>query len=537
MGADFVAANGQRSHYLISIARCACIPFSWIGAIICYLWGKDLYGRPAGLLACLLWCFDPSILGHGALITPDAHCAALGVAANYTFWRWLINPTWSGTLLAGAVLGVAELSKTTLLLLYPIWPLVWVVYRWNSRNQMNARRWAREASMLLLRMVLGVAVLNSAYGFSGSFQRLGTLTFVSALLSRQTHDVPIQIPQSSLVDVPEPGNRFRNTWLGALPLPLPRDYALGIDLQQRDFEHYGRPFYLAGTWSKTGWFYYYGYALLVKEPASTILLIMLCIADSLGCLIRRSAFGFPKNRELILLLPAIVIFFTASLKTGINEHTRYVLPALPFLFIWTGRLTSFIDVSQSGTTSHLSFRSTASSTRVVPAFTLMVLAAWLVTSSCWIFPHSLSFFNEFAGGPLNGANHLLGSNLDWGQDLTYLAAELEAEREHANALCVSSFNPALVYGPALTVNADVLDSFGRPQWPLLPKSPLYISRNYERGANGFVYDSRGAKHPIYDGALSFLTTQSADKCVTYAISRYNAVIPRNVETSTQQFSR
>lgn len=48
------------------------------------------------------------------------------------------------------------------------------------------------------------------------------------------------------------------------------------------------------------------------------------------------------------------------------------------------------------------------------------LCCWFVGSSLWIYPHSLSYFNEFVGGPLNGAEHLLGSNLDWGQDLRYV---------------------------------------------------------------------------------------------------------------------
>jgi hypothetical protein len=38
----------------------------------------------------------------------------------------------------------------------------------------------------------------------------------------------------------------------------------------------------------------------------------------------------------------------------------------------------------------------------------------------WIYPHSLSYFNELAGGPNNGHAHLLDSNIDWGQDLLFL---------------------------------------------------------------------------------------------------------------------
>jgi hypothetical protein len=33
-----------------------------------------------------------------------------------------------------------------------------------------------------------------------------------------------------------------------------------------------------------------------------------------------------------------------------------------------------------------------------------------------VFPHHLSYFNAFVGGPRNGHHHLLGSSFDWGQD-------------------------------------------------------------------------------------------------------------------------
>ena len=39
-----------------------------------------------------------------------------------------------------------------------------------------------------------------------------------------------------------------------------------------------------------------------------------------------------------------------------------------------------------------------------------------VTSSLTVFPHELVYFNELSGGPQNGHQHLLHSNLDWGQD-------------------------------------------------------------------------------------------------------------------------
>ena len=40
MGNDLLAANGTRSFVLFMLARWACIPFSLIGVITCFLWGR-----------------------------------------------------------------------------------------------------------------------------------------------------------------------------------------------------------------------------------------------------------------------------------------------------------------------------------------------------------------------------------------------------------------------------------------------------------------------------------------------------------------
>lgn len=60
VGHDFVRHNGDRSFRLFTVARLACIPFSILGALVCYGWARDLYGSRAGCLAAALWCFSPS---------------------------------------------------------------------------------------------------------------------------------------------------------------------------------------------------------------------------------------------------------------------------------------------------------------------------------------------------------------------------------------------------------------------------------------------------------------------------------------------
>jgi len=113
-----------------------------------------------------------------------------------------------------------------------------------------------------------------------------------------------------------------------------------------------------------------------------------------------------------MLLPSLAILLLVSSQTGINVHSRYVLPLLPFAFVW---------ISKIARSFALRHRALAS------AVTLSL--AWSVTSSLWVYPHSLSHFNELVGGPKCGHYCLLDSNIGWGQDLLYLKRWLDEHPE------------------------------------------------------------------------------------------------------------
>jgi 4-amino-4-deoxy-L-arabinose transferase-like glycosyltransferase len=498
MGEDFVAANGERSFFLFMIARWACLPFSWIGGIVCYLWARDLYGRPSGVLACSIWCFEPNILTHASLITPDAPATVLGLAACYTFWRWLKKPTWSQAALTGVVLGLAELAKTTLILFYPLWPVMWVAYRWPDRKSMAARDWFREGGMLALRMAAGLYVLNMGYGFEASFRPLGEFRFVSELFTGEVRarrsDIGVSGTTTSnasstpLAPRPSSANRLDGTWLASIPFPLPANYLLGIDQQQEDFEHYGKPSYLRGQWSDQGWWYYYVYAIAIKVPLGLLALgVLTQVANAipsarqlLSGLSSTASASLPISlRDLfILLLPPLVILLVVSAKTGINEHMRYALPSFPFFLIGVSAcLKNLVDIG------HGTFVNCAPHRRACPlALTLLL---WSVVSSWWIYPHSLSYFNESIGGPLNGPKHLLGSCVDWGQDLRYMQQML-AGQSRRRPIVVACLSHARITDKGLSESSiQQLDGDPTPE-----NAWFLISWNFFRGAQGAAWDCR-----------------------------------------------
>ena len=396
VGADFLDANGSRAFWLINLGRLACIPFSLLGGYFSFRWASKLYGPRCGLVALTLWCASPSIIANGPLITGDMAATAVGVTAFYAFWKWIREPSIYSAVPAGALLGLAQLAKFIWVLLYVLWPLLWIAWNLASRGETLRRRWRAAAAHLAIMVVLSLYVINLGYAFTKPFQPLRQF-YLGERILRQFE---------ALLPGDQPGAAPVLEWLGALPVPLPEDYLGGIEQILR--KHVGRhPAYVRGQWQPNACWYYYLYAALIKLPLGTLALF------GLACFLPRLFPGKPDEWKsgLLVLIPAAAVICLATFS-GALKVFRYILPILPFLFIFaskTGR--AFAGKRQT------------------PAVLVGALVAWSVTSSLWIYPHSLSYFNELVGGPRRGHHHLIDSNIDWGQDLLYLREWLDRHPE------------------------------------------------------------------------------------------------------------
>ena len=328
VGRDFVKANGRRSFRLFTFARWACIPFVLLGGYVCFLWAKELYGSQAGLMTLALWTFAPNILANGHLITPDIGATSLVAISGYCFWRWLKRPIFSAALLCGFLLGLTQLTRITGLVLCALWPAIWVFWRLTSQkfdgsSRSDSDRFRNpksEARQLAAMFLVAAFVLNLGYGFEGSFKKLGDYRFVSEALSGERG-----------LRTGAWGNRFSGTLLGEIPVPVPENYLLGIDIPKESFEP-KEPKYLLGEFERGRQWYYYLYALTVKVPLGTLLLFLL---TWLSAIERR-----PSNQErqttwrdeVVLLAPAVGIFLIVSANPWMNRQVPDVLPAFPFGF-------------------------------------------------------------------------------------------------------------------------------------------------------------------------------------------------------------
>lgn len=404
---QIMRAYRQDTLCYIRLARLICISFSLLGAAICWRWSTDLFGPLSGLIAMLLWCFSPFVLGHASLITADAHSAALGITAIYSFWRWLKHPTFYCAGITGFLLGLAILSKVTLLSFLPICFVLWYL-DFDRRNwSMMRATWKRDLAMLMLTGFTCLFFINAGYLFRETCRPLlehapfASDTFRNLVGQVDDHEGKESKPISLLARI---------------PIPLPKDFILGIDIQKSDFEN-GRRCYLGGQWQdNAGWWYFYIYALLVKVPLGTLGLFLL----TLIMWILSKPFRLGRVDELALLLPPLTIFLLVSSQTGMTIHCRYLLPALPFIVIWTSRVGQVFSQNNGP-----------------KAIVVSVLTSWALLGSLYHYPHSLSYFNEIIGGPRNAGKHLLDSNVGWDQDLLFLKKWIEEHPEASPIQCVS----------------------------------------------------------------------------------------------------
>jgi len=460
----------------VVVGRAGLLAFAVLTVCCLLLWDRDLFDHRTAIIALLLWCFDPVVIAHGALITGDMCATSLGVAGMYVFWRWMRRPSMSGAVVCGVALGFVLLSKYVWVVMPVLWAVLWIVRRFVSPRP---ERWPLPGQLVVMAL-LAVYVVNVGYAFESTFQPWRTFQFESPTLQRFAVD-------------PEATSGL-SAWLGAVPVPLPRNYIMGVDVVAHHVQTVSFPTYVHGKFydGNVWWFHIYG--LLVKMPLGTWLLLLLAVYARVTKPARFEAGNvrWPSNAvecgagadgataseghrtegratasesrrtelfgarhwftDLVLWLPAITILVFVSWVTQI-KLLRYILPMLPFVFIWIGH--AFVW-AQEGRWWRKSL--------------VYGALAWSVGSSLWVYPHSLSYFNEAAGGTANGHNHLIWASYDWGQDMLFLKDWVD-EHPEAQPLYVNCYG---AIGPELVGIASQPTPWNGPQpgWYAISASVL-----------------------------------------------------------------
>jgi len=146
--------------------------------------------------------------------------------------------------------------------------------------------------------------------------------------------------------------------------------------------------------------------------------------------------GLSWPSDLGFLVIPVAVYFAMAVMTNMNIGHRHLLPIYPFLYVAAGLLgTEISRIADVGwrTASQL------------VGIALVAVSSSVVFYPVWrpqlVFPHYLSYFNELAGGPVNGWRSLVDSNIDWGQDLKSLKRWLD-EAQLAKPIYLCYFGTA-----------------------------------------------------------------------------------------------
>lgn len=439
-GTDFMERNRQRYDELFSWGRVPVVVLGLLLGGLVYLWASEQYGSAAGLLALFLYSFCPSVVAHAHLATVDLGHAFFFLLAIFLAQRFITRPSLARLAAAGLALGLAQLTKLTALILYPLLAVMATVallrgwrFAFGHRPTASGAVWSSIGAFALLGAI-SVATLNAGYLMQGTGARLGTFQLQSHALRQ-------------LVELLPP----------ALPVPLPVPFVYGLDGLQLTNELGENPNYLFGQWSQRGWHSYYLVALLFKTPLPFLALL------SIAVLCR------PRHRaaEAWVWLPALALLGWFSLFSRVQYGIRYVLPVLPLACVYAGRLVPWLASAP------------ALRGRVARAAVAALLVGYPV-SVLIATPNTIDYFNLLAGK--HPDDILIDSNLDWGQGLERLRSFRDRRGIDRIGLAYFGHVDPAIYGIAAS-------------WPRRddPQPPEYVaaSVNFLRGYPYVTYRDGG----------------------------------------------
>jgi len=394
-GNQFLFKIDNPADTMIFLGRMSMIFILMLFAGLLYFFMNKKFGSTAALLALFFFCFSPTILAHGKLITTDLG-AAFGVFITiFTFFNFLEKPTKKNTFIAALALAFAQLTKFSNVLLFPFLILISLI--WWFLNKNNFSELVKKVTLIF---VLTFILILPIYFFH----------IFNYPIERQVSDTEFLL--STFGNEP-----LKNTIIWMAGNPILRSYAqyfLGLFMvMQRAVG--GNTTFFMGEITNVGWIQYFPVVYLLKESLAFHILTLIAICFAIYKFIFRKKqdklISELKNiikthfLEFSLLSYTLFYWFTA-LKSNLNIGVRHLLPAILLTYVLVAIGISKLLQNKNNLK--------------IKILIISLLLSWQAASIFLTYPYLLSYYNEIGGGYRNGYNYVVDSNYDWGQGLKRL---------------------------------------------------------------------------------------------------------------------
>lgn len=408
---QFLFIYNHNTDQIVFFSRILMVALAAILGILIFAWSSKLYGYKAGVFSLFLYVFSPVILGNAGLAMLDLGCAAFIFAALFQLYRHLKKPTFVNLLFTGILFGLAQATKITALILYPIFLIYMTAYWLLNRKNGKVFFW-RTMGKLIFMWAIGILILWGTYFFE----------FKPLLKNEPDVQEKIEYIKKFSASMPFVKDKQRTAddlvWLANnVPLPL-TTYAISIMGFGRQIVLGDQGLFFMGQNLKSGSRIYYAILYLIRTPVPFIIFLILSIM-----LIGKARKGGFLT-DFFLLIPAISIFLAASFSR-LQGGIRYLLPIYPFLFVWVSRLAT-VKMGRFP---------------VLMKAVFYGLCVWYFFSSMSAYPHYLAYYNELVGGP-DGFAYKITADADWGQDFKELKRYVDNHKiKDIKLLCFGTVDP------------------------------------------------------------------------------------------------
>ncbi len=383
MGAGQFLYSNHNAESMLFRARMAAATLTIAAALIVFAAAYEMFGPMVGLLALVLFVFEPNLIAHGSFVTTDMGASLFLFAAVFAFYRYVKKPSALRLLFTGVVAGLALAAKHSGILWVPIFCLLALVEI--ARNDRfselcaggRVKRFLRMAGALFVVGLISVGVLWSFYHFH---------------FPAKPHGEAMTPPLTGYAaDIQHPWEK--SVILGcARRHLLPEAYLYGMTDILVFPQKFMRSYLFGKTYRHAQWVYFPAAFVIKSTLGFLLLLLLLPVAIAL----RRT----DRWREILFLAIPAAVYFLAAMRSGLNIGVRHILPVYPFLIV----LAAFAawSLAQHGR---------------VWRYAMALLLLFHCVSSARSFPNPLPYSNEVWGGPANTHKYLSDSNVDWAQQL------------------------------------------------------------------------------------------------------------------------
>jgi len=389
----FFESNAKQFERIAFYGRLPVLVIPLLLLLAAWWFTRQLFGPVPALISVFLLATEPNIAGNAIVVQNDVAAALALLLFVIAVKKFVTDARVIGALALGGALGLGLVTKYSLVVLVPVSCVIVIAcVMWRLIRKRSSVGAVVLSSFVVF--VTAYLILIACYAFH-----------IDRIDANESSEIASWFYLSG--HTAEVFKRF----LMWLPPLLPRYFVSGIDMVVQDSRD-GRPAFLLGQISDTGWWYYFPVAFALKTTIPFLLASIGGFVWAVYQVLRRKCYAI-----LYVMLPG-VFYLALTMTSHLNIGVRHLLPMFSFAAIAGAGFVS--AVIECGLKRSRGLGVAVAAVALVPCLVIAVSA----------FPNYLTYFSPLAGGAARGWQMLSDSNVETGQEVKPLARYLKDHGEN-----------------------------------------------------------------------------------------------------------